>query len=610
MKHFTKILFFAKPYMRRIWTTTLFNILYALFNILTVLSFLPVLSILFETDGNQVYEKPTYDGITSSFDYFKNSFYYEITQYIEANGVMDTLAAVSVFCIILFFFKNLFRFLSSYELAFLTNGITKDLRDTIYNKVIALPLPYFSEKRKGDLISRITVDVQVVEVSFLDSIGSIARDPLTIIIILIMMFAMSAKLTLFVFVMLPISGFIISSLGKKLKRNSMKAQQESGKFLSLLEETLSGLRIIKGFNAEKIVEGKFNDSTSTYAKWMTKVIQRQKLASPLSEFLGAVTIMIILWFGGNIILSGNSSLDAATFVTYIALFYSVLQPAKAFSNSVSNIQKGNAAAERILDILETENTITDKSDAKVKSTFEESILFDNVTFSYDEDVVINNLSLEIKKGETVALVGQSGSGKSTMANLLTRFYDVNNGAVKIDGENIKDLTKASVRSLMGIVTQDSILFNDSVFNNIKFGDPKANLEDVKRASEIANAHEFIKDLPEGYNTNIGDAGGKLSGGQKQRLSIARAVLKNPPIMILDEATSSLDTESEVLVQKALDRMMEERTSLVIAHRLSTIQKADRIVVMGKGKILEHGKHDELLKKKGEYFKLINMQSFT
>ncbi|MDC3366279.1 ABC transporter ATP-binding protein/permease [Flavobacteriaceae bacterium] len=610
MKYFTKILFFAKPYMRRIWTTTLFNILYALFNILTVLSFLPVLSILFETDGNQVYEKPTYKGITSSFDYFKNSFYYEITQYIEANGVTDTLATVSVFCIILFFFKNLFRFLSSYELAFLTNGITKDLRDTIYNKVIALPLPYFSEKRKGDLISRITVDVQVVEVSFLDSVGSIARDPLTIIIILIMMFAMSAKLTLFVFVMLPISGFIISSLGKKLKRNSMKAQQESGKFLSLLEETLSGLRIIKGFNAEKIVEDKFNDSTSTYAKWMTKVIQRQKLASPLSEFLGAVTIMIILWFGGNIILSGNSSLDAATFVTYIALFYSVLQPAKAFSNSVSNIQKGNAAAERILDILETENTITDKSDAEVKSTFEESILFDNVTFSYNEDVVINNLSLEIKKGETVALVGQSGSGKSTMANLLTRFYDVNNGAVKIDGENIKDLTKASVRSLMGIVTQDSILFNDSVLNNIKFGDPKANLEDVKRASEIANAHEFIKDLPEDYNTNIGDAGGKLSGGQKQRLSIARAVLKNPPIMILDEATSALDTESEVLVQKALDRMMEERTSLVIAHRLSTIQKADRIVVMGKGKILEHGKHDELLKKRGEYFKLINMQSFT
>ena len=610
MKHFRKILFFAKPYIRRIWTTTLFNILYAIFNILTVISFLPVLSILFDTQGNKVYEKPTYEGLKSSFDYFKNSFYYEITQHIAANGVLNTLAMVCLLCVVLFFFKNLFRFLSSFELAFLTNGVTKDLRDTIYNKVIDLPLPYFSEKRKGDLISRITVDAQVVEVSFLDSIGSLARDPLTIIIILIIMFTVSAKLTLFVFLMLPISGFIISALGKKLKRNSMKAQQESGKFLSLLEETLTGLRIIKGFNAEKIVESKFNDSTSTYKRWMTKVIQRQKLASPLSEFLGAITILIILWFGGNIILSGNSSLDAASFVMYIGLFYSVLNPAKAFSNSISNIQKGNAAAERILAILETENTIIDKPNATVKSSFNEDIVFENIIFSYDEDIVIDSLSLTIKKGETVALVGQSGSGKSTMANLLTRFYDVNEGAIKIDGINIKDMTKASVRGLMGIVTQDSILFNDSVANNIRFGNPEANLEQIKQAADIANAHKFIKDLPENYDTNIGDGGGKLSGGQKQRISIARAVLKNPPIMILDEATSALDTESEVLVQKALDRMMEERTSLVIAHRLSTIQKADRIVVMGKGKILEQGKHEELLEKKGEYYKLISMQSFA
>jgi subfamily B ATP-binding cassette protein MsbA len=610
MKHFRKILFFAKPYIRRIWTTTLFNILYAIFNILTVISFLPVLSILFDTQGNKVYEKPNYEGLSSSFDYFKNSFYYEITQHIEANGVLNTLAMVCLLCVVLFFFKNLFRFLSSYELAFLTNGVTKDLRDTIYHKVIELPLPYFSEKRKGDLISRITVDAQVVEVSFLDSIGSLARDPLTIIIILIIMFTVSAKLTLFVFLMLPVSGFIISALGKKLKRNSMKAQQESGKFLSLLEETLTGLRIIKGFNAENIVESKFNDSTSTYKRWMTKVIQRQKLASPLSEFLGAITILIILWFGGNIILSGNSSLDAASFVMYIGLFYSVLNPAKAFSNSISNIQKGNAAAERILTILETENTIIDKPNAHVKLSFDQRISFEKVFFSYEEDTVIDNLSLEIKKGETVALVGQSGSGKSTMANLLTRFYDVNEGAIKIDGMNIKDMTKASVRGLMGIVTQDSILFNDSVANNIRFGNPNASLEQIKQAADIANAHEFIKDLPENYDTNIGDGGGKLSGGQKQRISIARAVLKNPPIMILDEATSALDTESEVLVQKALDRMMEERTSLVIAHRLSTIQKADRIVVMGKGKILEQGKHEELLEQKGEYYKLISMQSFA
>ncbi len=610
MKHFRKILFFAKPYIKRVWTTTLFNILYAIFNILTVLSFLPVLSILFETDGNQVHVKPTYTGIKSSFDYLKNSFYYEITQYIDANGVINTLAMVSVLCIILFFFKNLFRFLSSYELAFLTNGITKDLRNSIYNKIIGLPLSYFSEKRKGDLLSRITADVQVVEVSFLDSIGSLARDPLTIIIILIMMVAMSAKLTLFVFIMLPISGVIISTLGKKLKKNSMNAQQESGRFLSFIEETLTGLRIIKGFNAEKTVKEKFTQSTSSYARYMTKVIQRQKLASPMSEFLGAITIMIILWFGGNIILSGESSLDAATFVTYIALFYSVLQPAKAFSNSVSNIQKGDASAQRILEILETESTIVNKPNAIEKEIFESKISFNNISFKYLEDTVIKNFSLEIKKGETVALVGQSGSGKSTIANLITRFYDVNEGAISIDDINIKDMTKESLRGLMGIVTQDSILFNDSVANNIKLGTQEASESDIVNASEIANAHEFIKDLPGQYNTNIGDGGGKISGGQKQRLSIARAVLKNPPIMILDEATSALDTESELLVQKALERMMENRTSIVIAHRLSTIQKADHIVVMGKGEILEQGKHEELLAQKGEYYKLVNMQSFT
>lgn len=609
MKYFRKILSFAKPYLKRVWTTTLFNILYAIFNILTVLSFLPVLSILFKTE-NKVEVKPIYKGITHSFDYLKDSFYYEITQYINANGVLATLALVCVLCIILFFFKNLFRFLGSYELAFLTNGVTKDLRNAIYKKVLNLPISYFSEKRKGDLLSRVTVDVQVVEVSFLDSVGSIVRDPLTIIIILIMMFAMNAKLTLFVFIMLPISGFIISSLGKKLKKNSMNAQQEGGRFLSFIEETLTGLRIIKGFNAEKTIQKKFTDSTNNYARLMTKVIQRQKLASPLSEFLGAITIMIILWFGGNIILSGESNLDAETFITYIALFYSVLQPAKALSTSISNIQKGDASAQRILEILETKNTIVDKPDAIKKQTFDNTIIFDNISFKYIDDPVIKNFSLQIKKGETVALVGQSGSGKSTIANLITRFYDVNEGNISVDGLNIKDMTKESLRNLMGIVTQDSILFNDTVAENIKLGKQEASENDIISASEIANAHEFIKDLPEQYNTNIGDGGGKLSGGQKQRLSIARAVLKNPPIMILDEATSALDTESELLVQKALERMMENRTSIVIAHRLSTIQKADLIIVMGKGKILEQGKHEDLLEKKGEYYKLVNMQSFT
>ncbi len=608
MVYFRKILIFAKPYIKRVWTTTLFNVLYALFNILTVLSFLPVLSILFKTD-NKVNIKPTYTGITNSFDYLKNSFYYEITQYVDANGVLATLAFVCVLCIILFFFKNLFRFLGSYELAFLTNGITQDIRNAIYQKVLSLPISYFSEKRKGDLISRATSDVQVVEVSFLDSVGSIVRDPLTIIIILIMMFAMSTKLTLFVFVMLPISGLIISSLGKKLKRNSMKAQQEGGKFLSFIEETLTGLRIIKGFNAEKTIEKKFTDSTGSYARLMTKVIQRQKLASPLSEFLGAITIMIILWFGGNIVLSGESiTLDAETFITYIALFYSVLQPAKALSNSVSNIQKGNASAERILEILETENSINDKPNATIKHGFSSEIEFKNVYFKYEEEYVIKDFSLKIPKGKSVAFVGQSGSGKSTLANLITRFYDVNKGEILIDGINIKDLTKKSLRNLMGIVTQDSILFNDSIETNIKLGKPNASLEDIIEASKTANVHEFVKDKPEQYQTNIGDSGTKLSGGQKQRLSIARAVLKNPPIMILDEATSALDTESEVLVQNALEKMMESRTSIVIAHRLSTIQNADNIVVMQKGEIVEQGKHQQLLTEKGEYYKLVTMQT--
>ncbi len=609
MKHFRKILFFVKPYLKRVWTTTLFNILYAIFNILTVLSFLPVLSILFQT-GNRVTEKPVYEGITGTFDYFKKSFYYEITQYIDQHGILATLGLVCGLCIILFFFKNLFRFLASYELAFLTNGVTRDVRNSIYKKIVYLPIPYFSEKRKGDLLSRITVDVQAVEISFLDSIGSIVRDPLTIIIILIMMFAMSAKLTFFVFIMLPISGLIISSLGKKLKSNSMKAQQEGGKFLSFIEETLTGLRIIKGFNAEKAISKKFTNSTGLYARLMTKVIQRQKLASPMSEFLGAVTIMAILWFGGNIVLSGQSTLDAETFITYIALFYSVLQPAKTLSTSVSNIQKGSASAERILEILETESIIIDKPNAIEKLTFENDIVFEGISFKYIDDMVVDNFSLHIKKGETVALVGQSGSGKSTIANLLTRFYDVNIGSITVDGINIKDMTKKSLRNLMGIVTQDSILFNDTVINNIRIGKQNATEDEVLKASKTANAHEFIKDLPEQYHTNIGDGGGKLSGGQRQRLSIARAVLKNPPIMILDEATSALDTESELLVQKALEKMMENRTSLVIAHRLSTIQKADRIVVMGKGKIVEQGKHEELLSKKGEYYKLVSMQSFT
>ena len=422
------------------------------------------------------------------------------------------------------------------------------------------------------------------------------------------MFAISAKLTLFVFILLPVSGFIISAISKKLKAKSLLAQQETGTFLSFMEETLTGLRVIKGFNAEDKIENKFKASTTKFRDLMTSVIQRKTLASPMSEFLGSATIIAILWFGGRLVLSENSDMQPQEFFGYIGLFYLVLNPAKAISTAFYSIQKGNASAERIIDILETENTIIDTPNALDKNSFDTEISFENISFKYLDENVLKDFSLKIKKGQTVALVGQSGSGKSTLANLITRFYDVNKGVIKIDGVDIKDIKQKSLRGLMGIVTQESILFNDTVKNNISLGVEISSLEQVQDAANIANAHEFIKDLPHQYETNIGDSGNTLSGGQKQRLSIARAVLKNPPIMILDEATSALDTESEQLVQVALEKMMENRTSLVIAHRLSTIQKADLILVLQKGEIVEQGKHDELLAKKGEYFKLVTMQA--
>lgn len=608
MNHFKKILNFARPFIKHAWLSGLFNVLYAIFNILTVLSFLPVLAILFKTD-TKTYGKPMYKGIAKSFDFLKDSFYYEITQHVASNGVLATLGVICAVCIGLFFFKNLFRYLATFELAYINNGIVRDLQNALYSKIIELPISYFSEKRKGDLMSRMTLDVQAVQVSFLSTLETIFRDPITICITLLMMFSMSAKLTLFVFVMLPVSGLIISSIGKKLKANSMKAQKEGGRFLSFVEETLTGLRVIKGFNAENKIKNRFLASTSNYAKLMIKVTQRQALASPTSEFLGALTIIAILWYGGNLVLSNNSHLDAPTFFTYIGLFYSVLAPVKSISGAFSKIQKGGASAERILEILETENSIKEIENPTSKTSFDKEIVFDNISFKYKEDYVLKNFSLTIPKGQTVALVGQSGSGKSTLANLITRFYDVNEGSISIDGTDIRNLTKKSLRDLMGIVTQDSILFNNSVAENLSLGTEKSSEAEIVEAAKIANAHEFIKDLAAQYQTNIGDGGNKLSGGQKQRLSIARAVLKNPPIMILDEATSALDTESEQLVQGALEKMMKNRTSLVIAHRLSTIQKADLIVVLKKGEIIEQGNHSALLKTKGAYYNLVNMQTF-
>ena len=608
MGYFKDILKYEKKYRKFTILNILFNILYAIFNVLSVLAFIPVLNILFTTE-KKVISEPIYGGITNIGSYLENSFNYFISHKIIDDGEINVLFFICLLSLSLFFFKNLFRYLASYVITFLRTGIVKDLRDKLYTKIVELPLAYFSEKRKGDIIARMTSDVQEVENSILTSIETIVREPLTVIISITIMLFMSLKLTLFVFILLPVSGFIISSISKKLKANSVKAQKETGNFLSFIEETLTGLRIIKGFNAESVIAEKFNNSTLSFRKLMTSVFHRQTLASPMSEFLGSATIIAILWYGGAEVINKTSALDSSKFLGYILLFYTVLNPIKLITTTFYNIQKGEASAERIMTILNTKNSIKDNPNAVIKENFEDKIEFKNISFKYKNEYVLKDFSLTINKGQTVALVGQSGSGKSTLANLITRFYDVNKGEVLIDGENIKEITKKSLRDLMGIVSQDSILFNDTIANNIKLGAQNATDTDILEAAKIANADEFIQNLPQKYNTNIGDSGNTLSGGQKQRLSIARAVLKNPPIMILDEATSALDTESEQLVQIALEKMMQNRTSLVIAHRLSTIQKADIIAVMKKGKIVEQGKHDELIAKKGEYFKLISMQSF-
>ncbi|MGY5849725.1 ABC transporter ATP-binding protein [Salegentibacter sp. F14] len=606
MSYFQKILQYAIPYKRYAILNIICNIFYAVFSTLSFIALIPVIQVLFDKT-KRITEKPVWDGLGGIKDYVTGYFNYQVTQKV-AEDEISALLFICAIVVLLFLLKNLFGYLAAFFITFLRNGVLRDVRDALYKKILALPVSYFSEKRKGDTISRITADVNEVQTSFLSILELIVREPLTILFTIIAMLMMSAKLTIFVFVFLPISGFIISLIGKKLKKQSHKAQEENGYFLSVVEETLSSLKIIKGFNAEDKMQQRFQASTNRLNHILNKLINRQNLASPASEFLGIFVIVIILWFGGQMVLV-EGSLDAATFIAFLGLAYNILTPAKQISKASYSVKKGNAAAERILQVLETPSTITDAPNAIQKETFEDHIKIDKISFRYEEENVLRDFQLEVKKGQTVALVGQSGSGKSTIANLITRFYDVNQGEISIDGVNIKNITKKSLRNLMGLVTQDSILFNDTVRSNIALGKDNAGDQEIIDALKIANAWEFVKDLPKGLETNIGDAGNKLSGGQKQRLSIARAVLKNPPIMILDEATSALDTESEKLVQKALENMMKNRTSIVIAHRLSTIQNADKIVVMQKGAIVEQGKHLELLEKKGTYQKLVEMQSF-
>jgi subfamily B ATP-binding cassette protein MsbA len=605
---FKKIIRYALPYKRYAALNIFFNVLYALFGTLSFLALIPVINVLF--DKTQQRNIPAqWNGIGNLKEFVSDALNYFVTTTTETYGPSRTLMMMVSVIILIFLLKNLFDYLAMYFINFLRNGLLQDLRNKMYNKIVELPLSYFSEKRKGDVISRMAGDVNEVQSSFLSILELMVKEPLTILFTIIAMFMISVKLTLFVFFFIPISGYIISLVGKQLKRKSTRVQQEQGIFLSTIEETLGGLKVIKSYNAEPHFQSVFSQSTKRFFELSNSLGNRQNLASPVSEFLGIVIIAVLLWFGGQMVLI-DGSLDGGQFIGYMGLAYNILTPAKAISKASYAVKRGMSAADRILEIIEEENPISSKPAALFKKEFSDSIELRDVTFKYLDEPVLSNFSLHVQKGQTIALVGQSGSGKSTIANLLIRFYDVNSGSICLDGTDIRDMNITSLRSLMGLVTQDSILFNESIRNNITLGKPDATDEQVWEALKIANALEFVKDLPQGMHTNIGDSGNKLSGGQKQRLSIARAVLKNPPIMILDEATSALDTESERLVQEALENMMQNRTSVVIAHRLSTIQKADLIVVMQKGRIVEQGKHEALLEQNGFYKKLVQMQSFS
>lgn len=607
MREFFSILKrFIPPYKFRVFKSVLYNLLHAVFGTLSIAMLAPVLGILFGTQPDVTESVPFAFDINS----LKTIFYYHITHARNVYGPASTLLFVGIVAIVATALKTGFAYLGAYETIYIRNGVVRDIRRKIFTKILSLPLPFFSEERKGDIISRMTGDVQEVEASVMSSLEMFFQSPILILVYLSAMLMMSWQLTLFVFVMLPIMGTLIGKVGKNLKRHSREGQNKMGEILSLMEETLSGLRIIKAFNAEKKVNQKFSDENESYRRIQNRLMRRRSLAHPMSEFLGTIVIVLVLWFGGTLILNHTGALTAPEFIAYIALFYSIINPAKNLTNAFYSIQKGLAAMDRIDDILKAESSILEpRKPVKIKE-FTDAITYRNVSFAYNESkTVLKNINLTIPKGQTVALVGQSGSGKSTFVDLLPRFYDINEGEITIDGNNIKDFSFYDLRELMGNVNQDPILFNDTIYNNIAFGVENATPEKVENAAKIANAHDFIMQTENGYQTVIGDRGGKLSGGQRQRLSIARAVLKNPPIMILDEATSALDTESEKLVQEALDNLMRNRTSIVIAHRLSTIKNANLICVFHEGEIAERGTHEELLQLNGIYTKLYQMQNF-
>lgn len=602
---------FVPPYKRYVIWVFILNLLSTIFSLFSFATIIPILQILFgmQTKSHLFMDWSQYTSMSELVDITKNNLFFYIEQMIVVSGAATTLLYLGLFLVIMTVLKTGTTYLASSSLVPVRTGVLRDLRNQIYAKIIDLPIGYFSEERKGDIMSRMTSDVGEIEASIMSSLETIFKNPIMIVIYMIVLFSLSWQLTLFVLLLLPFSGFLIGKIGRSLKRRSLSGQEQTGELLSQIEETLGGLRVVKAFIAEEKLKARFAGLNDRIRRTFNRINRRYLLAHPISELLGTVVVAILLWYGGTLILQGEGSISAPEFIYYLVIFYSIIPPSKDLSRAMYSVQKGMASLQRVDEILKAENPLKAQKNAVKIDEFTSRIEFNHVWFKYREDWILQDINLTCGKGKTVALVGQSGSGKSTMVDLIPRFYDVNEGAISVDGTDIRNLDLQMLRELMGNVNQEAILFNDSFFNNITFGVESATMDEVIAAAKIANAHDFIMATEEGYQTNVGDRGCRLSGGQRQRISIARAILKNPPILILDEATSALDTESEKLVQNALESLMQNRTTIVIAHRLSTIKKADEICVLHEGKIVERGKHEELLSLNGYYKRLCDMQSF-
>ena len=606
MRNYFRILRFARPYRKQILLSVIFNLLVVLFSLGSITILIPVLKILFENTQQQPQPLP-FQGLLQLREYLESQLNYHIVRWSGQIGAQRVLLYILGVATLLFILKNACRYLGGVFLAFIKNGVERDLRTSIHAKVLDLPLAFFTEKHKGDIVARLTTDITEIQWAFMSSIQRMIQDPLMILSTILLLVVLSPKLTLFVVVLIPGTGFVITAVGNTLKRPSARAKEELGRILSYVEEHLGGLPIIKSYVAERTVQRHFQASNERYFRAMNQMLFRRELSSPISEVLGSMVIIAIVWFGSNLILN-DGDLQPEIFITYIVLFYQIINPAKSLSTAFYDIKRGEASAARILDLFDTPNPMIDEPDALPKATFDSEIRLCDVSFRYGDPLVLRNIDLTISKGKTLALVGQSGSGKTTLASLLNRFYDVSDGRIEIDGTDLRRIRLHDLRKLIGYITQDAILFNDSIRNNLLLAKPDASEEELVWAARIANAHEFILAAEQGYDTVIGDRGLKLSGGQRQRLTIARAVLKNPPILILDEATSSLDSESEKLVQDALEKLTANRTSIIIAHRLSTVQHADEIAVLKAGRIIERGNHDQLMALDGEYRKLVALQA--